>query len=441
MSQNKSNSDKNPKMPKNSDNTPNPSSQNYSGNYGSHLPQGEPAPLDPSHSYYPQQQGYYPPPQYPQGQPSIPANKNPQAQPKKNQKKAAKPKKHGNGKWVWLGILIMLVLIAAGGVIGYQTGIQARQNSYKEQSIKAAAQQYNLAIADIQNGKYENAKTRLDYVLSVDPNYPGATEKYTEVVVALYPKETPTPFYTPTPAPTSTPDTRGEEELLNTIRANMAAQQWETAIANIEALRNKNLSYKSIEVDGMYYIALRNYGIQLINSGYLESGIYKITLAEAFGPIDALASNQRDAARSYLAGAGFWEIDWAKALEYYSNAYLTAPGMYDRASGYTAQERYIQASFEYANRLVQTGDYCSSIEYYNQAFSMSANEQYAPTATAAYLECYPPTATPEVEVQIQQPTEMLFTPTVPGMSGGESGQVEIPAEDLTEPITEPETVP
>ncbi|HNY20439.1 MAG TPA: hypothetical protein PKJ76_10415, partial [Flexilinea sp.] len=188
MSQNKSNSDKNPKMPKNSDNTPNPSSQNYSGNYGSHLPQGEPAPLDPSHSYYPQQQGYYPPPQYPQGQPSIPANKNPQAQPKKNQKKAAKPKKHGNGKWVWLGILIMLVLIAAGGVIGYQTGIQARQNSYKEQSIKAAAQQYNLAIADIQNGKYENAKTRLEYVLSVDPNYPGATEKYTEVVVALYPK-------------------------------------------------------------------------------------------------------------------------------------------------------------------------------------------------------------------------------------------------------------
>lgn len=190
----------------------------------------------------------------------------------------------------------------------------------------------------------------------------------------------------------------------------------------------------------MYYIALRNYGIQLINNGYLESGIYKITLAEAFGSIDALASNQRDAARSYLAGAGFWEIDWAKALEYYSNAYLTAPGMYDRASGYTAQERYIQASFEYANRLAQTGDYCASIEYYNQAFSMSANEQYAPTATAAYLECYPSTATPEV--QIQQPTEMVFTPTVPGMSGGESGQVEIPPVDnSTEPIPEPETVP
>lgn len=81
-----------------------------------------------------------------------------------------------------------------------------------------------------------------------------------------------------------------------------------------------------------------------------------------------------------------------------------------------------------------------SIEYYNQAFSMSANEQYAPTATAAYLECYPPTATPEV--QIQQPTEMVFTPTVPGMSGGESGQVEIPPVDnSTEPIPEPETVP
>jgi hypothetical protein len=31
----------------------------------------------------------------------------------------------------------------------------------------------------------------------------------------------------------------------------------------------------------------------------------------------------------YLAGAGFWEINWGKALEYYSNAYLNAPNMYD----------------------------------------------------------------------------------------------------------------
>ena len=81
----------------------------------------------------------------------MPGNKNPQLQPKKNQKKAAKPKKQGNGKWVWLGILIMLVLIAAGGVIGYQ-----RNSSGKiliKSNLLAAAQQYNLAIADIQNGK------------------------------------------------------------------------------------------------------------------------------------------------------------------------------------------------------------------------------------------------------------------------------------------------
>ena len=111
-----------------------------------------------------------------------------------------------------------------------------------------------------------------------------------------------------------------------------------------------------------------------------------------------MANNQRIAARSYLAGAGFWEIDWAKALEYYSNAYLTAPNMYDQSSGYTAQQRYAEASFEYANQLVASSDFCGSITYYDQGYSIGANDAIAPTATAAYLACYPPAATSAPDV-------------------------------------------
>ena len=109
-----------------------------------------------------------------------------------------------------------------------------------------------------------------------------------------------------------------------------------------------------------------------------------------------------------LAGAGFWEIDWAKALEYYSNAYLNAPNMYDQSSGYTAQQRYAEASFAYANQLVAASDFCGSITYYDQGYSIGANDMVAPTATAAYLACYPPTSTPEPIV----PGETLV-PTLP----------------------------
>ncbi len=374
-------------------------------------------PENPAYGQYPPmnsasnvpQPGYNPPPyggNYPPPYGQAPGQVPPR--PGKKQKKAQKPKKPGNAKWVWLGILVMLILMVVGGILGYNAAVSARKTAYNQQSVKAAAQQYQLALTDMENGNYENAKTRLEYVLSINPNYPGATEKYTEAMVNLYPKETPTPFYTPTPAPTATLDTRSEEEMLNTIRGNMAAGEWETALANMDALRNKNLSYQSIEVDGLYYIALRNYGIQQISSGYLEPGIYRITLAEAFGPVDAQAENQRLAARNYLAGAGFWEIDWEKALSYYSNAYQTTPGMYDRASGFTAQQRYAEASFQYGNKLVEREQYCDAVPYYEQGLAAGVNPNYGPTATAVWLVCNPPTNTPEA------PTPMLYTPTIEG---------------------------
>lgn len=410
--------------------------QNNPNNPGGEFNQGNPSPMNPYGGYpqkpnqnFPQQPGF--PPNQPQGFPPMgqsPAGKN-QAKDQKNRKdlqnkapKKAKPRKSSNAGWVWLGILIMLVMIVGGAILGYNTAIRERKSAKEKMSVQAASEQYQFALTDIINGKLENAKTRLEYVLSVDPNYPGATEKYTELVIQLYPKETPTPFYTATPAPSSTPDTRGEEDMFNTIAANMAASEWETAIQNMDALRDKNLEYRSMEIDGLYYIALRNWGINLINQGYLESGIYKITLAEAFGPIDSVANNQRIAARAYLAGAGFWEINWEKALQYYSNAYLTSPNMYDQSSGYTAQQRYAEASFAYANQLVAASDFCGSITYYDQGYSLGANDAVAPTATAAYLACYPPAPTSAPEdiaptMPLDLPTEIPFVePTPPGQN-------------------------
>lgn len=51
--------------------------------------------------------------------------------------------------------------------------------------------QYEYALLDINAGRYENAKQRLEYVLSRDPKYPGAKEKLSEVEKFL--ELTPTP--------------------------------------------------------------------------------------------------------------------------------------------------------------------------------------------------------------------------------------------------------
>ena len=362
----------------------NQNNQPYGGmpqQYGQQPMQGQPMPGQ-----------AYPNYGMPNGQPQQPEQKG-----KKGKKTSAK---NANGKkkqsmvgWVLLGILLMLGVVILGGVVGYNSAISARQAEYNRKAKMAAAEQYTLALSDIEQGQYANAKTRLDYVIGIDQNYPGAQEVYQEVIMLLYPTASPTPMMTSTPAPTATPDTRGEEEMFQSIQQAMYNQQWESALDQMDALRDKSLEYRGLEVDGMYYIALRNYGIQLINSGYLESGIYKITLAESFGPIDSNASSQRDAARSYLAGAGFWEINWSKALEYYANAAAVSPNMMDQATRLTANQRYGEASFEVGNEYVEAEDYCGALPYYAQGLQVVVDENVAMTATAVYNLCYPPEPT------------------------------------------------
>lgn len=331
----------------------------------------------------------------------IPPQTPPSSMGMKQPPKQKKPKKSGSAKWVWLGILLMLLLIVGGVAFGYSSGIRARKDREKILRSEKATEQFQLAMLDIENENYAVAKSRLEYVLQVDSNFPNALQKYNDVMVALAPKETPTPYFTPTPGPTATPDLRGEEEMLITIKSHIAAKEWQQAIDGIEALRNKNIEYKTLEVDSLYYIALRSLGMVEIGQGYLEPGIYKITLAESFGPIDREANGLRLAARNYLAGAGFWEIDWLKAREYYANVNAATPGLFDKATGMTAAQRFAKASFALGDRyfegLESEHNACLALDYYNEGLTVLANDIYAEKKVKADLECHPvvPTTPPD----------------------------------------------
>jgi hypothetical protein len=118
----------------------------------------------------------------------------------------------------------------------------------------------------------------------------------------------PTPTVTPSPVPTH--DFSGAEEAYARAQQLIAAQDWPAAISALDEMRKLDPTYQTSLVDGMYYFALRNYGVNLINGGNLEGGIYQITLAERFGTIDRDANGLREGARIYLIGASFWELDW-----------------------------------------------------------------------------------------------------------------------------------
>ncbi len=312
---------------------------------------------------------------------------------------------------VWLGILFILIIGGIGSWLGYQSGINSRIQNQTGQVAVEAATQFQYGLQDQANGNLAIAQQRFEYVITLDPNFPGVQQKLAEVMVAgqmsAIPTEVPTPTLTPTV------DTRGEQDMFAQILQNINNSKWSAAIDTINALRAKNLAYRAIDVDGMYYLALIGRGIYKITNGDLEGGIYDMTIAERFGPLDSKAASYRVWARLYLNGASFWGVDWEKVVNYFADIYMAVPNLHD-SSNLTASERYRIALYKYAEQIAATGDYCKAEQYYEQSFAIGLDPTAEPKATEAYNNCHPNTPVPSArptKTLTPTPTGTLITPT------------------------------
>jgi len=317
-----------------------------------------------------------------------------------------KPKKKLAGRIgkFFLNLLIFLLIIGLGVFGGYQSGISIRESAQDSLVNQQLGDQYSRAIVDIQFGNYEAAKQRLEYIIKINPSFPGAMEKLTEVMV-LSSIPTATPVVSPTPE--LIVDDTNYEGLLAQANQLIAAQQWQNAIVVLDTLRRKDPAFHTVAVDGMYYFALRNLGVDLIQAGNLEGGIYELTLAERFAPLDNVAHFLRDNARFYITAASFWELDWKLSAEYF--AQLNGSGIWDGTM--TATERYRIAAMRYGDQLYADGLYCAAYEQYQGAETAGVlDNDVAGRARDAYLACYPPTATPVPTTVATDPPPVVTDP-------------------------------
>lgn len=297
-------------------------------------------------------------------------------------------------RWILLGLLLVIILGVAGAFLGYQVAVQARLQRESDQIALLTTTQFQLGVQDLEAKRYHTARERFEYVIGLDSKFPGVQEKLAETMLGLAMMASPTVAVTPTIEFTPTPDTRGAEELFNTAQQYMREKNWAAAFDALEALRTEDSSFRSIEVDGLYYIVLRYRGVDKITlEGNLEGGMYDLALTERFGPLDKEADSYRTWARLYLTGASFWGVDWTRVVEAFSQIYPSLPNLRD-GSGYTAAERFRLASIHYGDQLAAAEDFCGARDQYNNALSIAQDNNLAPTATAVQLICSPPTATP-----------------------------------------------
>lgn len=286
----------------------------------------------------------------------------------------AKPPKRGKPSplrlVILLGIagLVLAALISAFG--GYRSGISARTNAQSTQVAGTLQQQYDLAVQEINEKNYERARQRLEYIIQADPGFPGVTEKLAEVIMQL--TTTATPTLAPTPVMTPTPDLRGAEELYTQAQQYLYNSDWTNAIDTALTLRKNNIDYQPVLVDDIIYTALLNRGKdKILKNLDLEGGIYDLTLAERFGPLDAESKSYLTFSRLYITGASFWELDWSQAVYYFAQVAPSLPNLTDN-SGYSANERYRLALINYGAQLANKKDWCQAAEQYSTALSLGA---------------------------------------------------------------------
>jgi len=336
---------------------------------------------------------------------------------KKKQKKPKKKFFERRFSWFLLGILVCLLILAVGVLLGISGGINDRVKLAETQAVPKIQSQLESARLDIDEGRYEVALSRLDWILDEMVEYLTKEQLdevgvlYSEALLNISVSDNPILQQTPTsadPTQTLTPDLRGEEELYTSAQALIAAESWDEAIQTLESLRQKSLYYKAVQVDGMFYVALRNRGVQkILAEGSLEPGIYDLTLAEQFAPLDSTAEGYRTWARLYLTGASYWGVDWAQVIYYFEQVYQALPNLRD-GSNMTATDRYRLGLINYGLDLASSREFCAAQDYFNLALAFGDDPEVQPTLHWIGTECWeelnPPTKVPPTATSTIAPT-------------------------------------
>ena len=266
-----------------------------------------------------------------------------------------------------------------------------------------AREQFDLALEDMRAGRYSFARQRLEFVLSLDPNYPAASDLLQDALRGL--NSTPTPTGSPTPPPTATLDLPHAQQLFAQAEQQFSDKNWAAMIETLLTLRVDAPDFQTYRVDGLLFIALRNQGVDLIDQGKLEEGMYFLDLAKNYAPLDNHATQRAAWAQLllnlYQAANVYFETNWEKAVETFEQVYAMAPFFRDTPIKYPA------ALYGYGEQLMQDGKPCDAVPQFQAAANLQpSNADYSDELGRANRDCAAsrPTAAPS-------PTPVSETPT------------------------------
>ena len=288
-----------------------------------------------------------------------------------------------------LGIGLCVLLAALGLAIGggYVAGQTQRNTSATQTTIVELDLQFQLAVEDMAGGRYGLAVQRLEWILTRDPDYPGAAERLIQSRrFAGQANATSLPV-SPTAIPPS--EAKTLEERFQEARTLYENDQLDAAILRLQELQAIDSTFREAEVQQLLYDALVELGLRYVRSeDRLEEGIILLNQAKAIKPLEDQVEGERLLATFYITSETYWGLDWSIVIRNLAEIYAVAPNYHD------VSDRLWEAHVNYGNQLAQGGAPCEATEQYDEALTLRDDAEIEEKASAAQEACLNLTATP-----------------------------------------------
>lgn len=211
-------------------------------------------------------------------------------------------------------------------------GWQSGQRALQDKQFAQLDRQITLAQENIDQGNYQLALTRLNWVLERDANHAQAQTLRDQALAGIGATPEPTPVTAvtvtpePTRLPTATPGAIGSpsEELLR-IQRLVATKFWEEALPALLAFQQQFPSFEREETDQLLYDVYLNYGLDSIEGEQVEVGMYYLAQAQQLGDLPQYVKDYQTWAELYTQGISFYGVNWEASAYYFRDLCLAAP--------------------------------------------------------------------------------------------------------------------
>ena len=300
-------------------------------------------------------------------------------------------RRRGCGCWGWAFIaLIALVLsalvVSASAFAGWNAGIGVARENATLTSEAEFQEQCERIGSDIDAGKGQLVKTRIDFLLKQTPMPPCLTDHLPRAT-ALVALQEPSPALAPTatlvvtatPQPTvvvvrATATVAAEppieydlDDLLAEAQNDVALQNYQRAIDTLDAIIAIEEDYQRDQIRSMYFAALKAEAHILFRSGRLSEAIIMTGRAVAYGDIAEL-NYERFIASLYLDGLRLKAANPGESVRNFSSI-VYENGLGNYMSGKVIGELQ-EAHRNYGDVFANQGDHCRARDQYEAALAL-----------------------------------------------------------------------